>query len=115
MMTRRNVLRAVWQAGANADGGSNRETGKVPIFFAFASPVAVLVVGSCVFATLRGDRALIAQLAGAGFTAGAGLGAFGFGWEKEGGATFTRRKVGPMFRIFHCYWSGNLDCSDFRE
>jgi hypothetical protein len=105
----------VWQAGANANGGGNRETGKVPIFFAFASPVAVLVVGSCIFATLSGDRALIAELTGTSFTAGTGLWAFSFWREKEGGATFTRRKIGPMFRIFHCYWSGNLDCSDFRE
>jgi hypothetical protein len=115
MMTRRNVLRAVWQAGANAYGGGNRETGKVPIFFAFASPVAVLVVGSCIFATLSGDRALIAQLAGASFTAGTGLRAFSFWREKERCSPLTRCEVGPMFRIFHCYWSGNLDCSDFRE
>jgi len=105
----------VWQAGAYADGSGNSESGKVAIFFALASPEAVLVVGSCVFATLRGNRALIAQLAGAGFTAGAGLGAFGFGWEKEGCATFTRRKIGPMFRIFRCYWSGNVDHFHFFE
>ena len=115
MMTRRNVLRAVGQAGANADGGGNRETGKVAIFFALASPEAVLVVVAGELSALVDHRTLVAELAGAGFTAGAGLGPFGFGWEKEGCATFTRRKIGPMFRIFRRYWSGNVDHFHFFE
>jgi hypothetical protein len=115
MMTRHNVLRAVWQAGAYADGSGNGETGKVAIFFALASPEAVLVVVAGKLSALLDDWTLVAELAGAGFTTGAGLGAFGFWWEKERCATFTRRKIGPMFRIFHCYWSGNVNHCHFFE
>jgi hypothetical protein len=115
MTPRLNVLRAVWHAGANADGGCNGETGKVPIFFAFAGPVAVFMVGSCVLTALACDRALIAQLAGTSFAAGTGLGAFGLGRKEEWGATFTRRKIGPMLRIFRYDRGRNVDGSDFRE
>jgi hypothetical protein len=105
----------VWHAGANANGGSNGKTGKVPVFFAFAGPVAVLMVGSCVLAALSRDRALIAQLAGAGFTAGAGLGSFGLRREKEWSATFARSKLGPMLSFFHNYWSRNSNHFHFGE
>jgi hypothetical protein len=115
MTTRRNVLRAVWHAGANANGGSNGEAGKVPVFFALSGPVAVFMVGSCVLTTLSRDRALIAQLAGTRFTTGSSLRALGFRREKEGSAAFARRKFGPMLSSFHRYWGRNVNHFHFGE
>jgi hypothetical protein len=105
----------VWHAGANANGGSNGETGKVPVFFALAGPVAVFMVGSRVLTALSRDRALIAQLAGTRFTTGSSLGAFGFRREKERSAAFTRRKFGPMLSFFHRYWGRNVNHFHFGE
>jgi hypothetical protein len=115
MMTRRNVLRAVWHTGANANGGSNGETGKVPVFFTLAGPEAVFVIGSCVFTALGRDWALITQLAGTRFTTGSSLRALSFRGEKERCAAFARSKLGPMLVFFHYYWSRDVNHFHFGE
>jgi hypothetical protein len=86
----------------------------VSVFFALASPESVfmIVAGEC--PALVCDWTLVAQLPGTGFATGTGLRAFGFWREKEGGSSFARCEIGPMFRIFSC-GCRDLNHSDFSE
>ena len=70
-------------AGPHPDGGDEAETGSVALVFALATPVAVLVVGTCELTTRAIHLTAATHVAGSGLAALTRLRALGWWWEEQ--------------------------------